>query len=380
MNVLRRWRSFDYLLLLAAIGLVLFGLILINSATLDLRDLNPSLLDTFVVRQAVYFAAGLILLFLVAGLDYRWLRPVALPLYVAILLLLVAVILVGDDNFGSRRWLGLAFFQFQPSELAKLLFIVFLAKFLSDNEDHARSVRLFGVSVALLVVPIGLIYFQPDLGTVTMFVIAWAGMMLVAGARLTFLGGLGSMAAVALPIVYTFGPAYQRNRISTFLNPLADPTGAGYNVLQAETAIGSGGLLGKGLEQGSQTQLNFLRVQQTDFIFSVLGEELGFVGAVLLFALFLIILLRGLNIAANASDSFGRLIATGIVLMILTQMFVNVGVNVRLLPVTGIPLPFVSYGGSSLLTMMLALGLLQSIALRRPRKESKWSAAKGLNP
>jgi rod shape determining protein RodA len=194
----------------------------------------------------------------------------------------------------------------------------------------------------------------------------WFGMVYIAGARLRHLALLAGVGLVVLPFVAVVAlHGYQRERIAIFVDPQRDPLGTGFNINQAAISIGSGGLTGKGLTEGTQTQLDFLRTQTTDYIFSVLGEELGFAGAMLLFFLFLVLLLRGLRIASRASDSYGRLLAAGVVIMILAQVFINIGVNVRLFPVTGIPLPFISQGGSSLVSMFMAVGLLQSVALRR---------------
>lgn len=383
MTFWRRLRNFDWLMLLAVVGLIVYGIFLIFSATTNhFEEGGPRSLhdfvDSLVFRQFIFAFIGLLILFGAAAFDYRWLNRLSPWIYGAVVVLLAIVFFLGEINFGSRRWISAGPIDIQPSELAKLAFILFLARFLSEREQRLSSIRIFLLSLGVLVLPVVLIFLQPDLGTVAMFVTAWLGMLIVAGARLLHIGGVVASSALAAPGAYLFLlHDYMRQRVDTFLNPTADPSGAGYNVIQAEIAIGSGGLFGKGYLNGTQTQLNYLRVRFTDFIFSVLGEELGFIGAILLFALFLIVLLRGLRISAMASDTFGRLVAVGIVMMIATQMFINIGVNVRLLPVTGVPLPFVSYGGSSLLTNLLAIGILQSIALRR-RTERKWSAAHGL--
>jgi rod shape determining protein RodA len=220
----------------------------------------------------------------------------------------------------------------------------------------------------LLIPPVALIFLQPDVGTLIVVAMIWVGLSIIAGVRLRYLFGLAALILVSLPKVYDIAlHSYMRDRIETFLNPDLDPLGRGYNVIQAEISIGSGGLLGKGILGGTQTQLNYLRVQNTDFIFSVLGEEFGYVGAMVLFSLFVILLFRSLNAAASARDNFGRLIVTGVVITILVQAFINIAVNVRLLPATGIPLPFVSFGGTALLTLMLSLGVVESVQARRSR-------------
>ncbi len=254
----------------------------------------------------------------------------------------------------------------QPSEIGKLIVILALAKYLADNHERVNELRVFLTSLAIAAVPALLVFAEPDLGSATIFLFVWLGMVIMAGADMRHVLGLdrhgrSRCSPFALIIVVT---EYQRERISLFLNPASDALGSGFNILQAEISVGSGGLLGKGLTHGTQTQLDYLRTQTTDYVFSVLGEELGFVGAMVLFALFILLLFRGLRAAAISQDVFGRMIAVGIVIFILLQAFINIGVNIRLFPVTGIPLPFISQGGSSLITVFIAIGLLESVIMR----------------
>lgn len=364
------WRHFDYSLLLAALLLLAYGLAMIYSASLSSAAPDQSLWDLPVARQAFFALGGLAAFALAVIADYRILRNLALPLYLAILLVLMGVVALGAISYGARRWLDLGIGFFQPSELAKLVLIIALARFFSQHQKDIKRLGILLVSLAILLPPMVIVYLQPNLGTVVIFAAIWAGMTFMAGARPLHLLAMGLTAAAAAPLAYLFLlQEYMRERIRVFLNPALDPLGAGYNVLQAEISIGSGGLLGKGFAQGTQSQLHYLRIQFTDFVFSVIGEELGFVGGLVLFSLFLLLLWRGLRAASLSQDVFGRLLATGIVSMLLFQVFLNIGINLRLLPVTGVPLPLISYGGSSLLTVLLSLGILESIVMRHKRLE-----------
>ncbi len=361
-----RLRDFDPILMLAALGLVALGTLLIYSGSLS-RFGPPSAFDFShpVVRQAVFAGGGLLLALLVARSDYRALGALSAGLYIAAIAALVFVLAMGETIYGSRRWILIGDMQIQPSEIAKLAVIIALAKYLSDHQDSIGNLRVFAISMAIAAVPALLVFAEPDLGSAIIFAVIWLAMVAVAGARWQHLVGLFATALVAIPfLLIGLVQDYQRARIALWFNPESDPQGAGFNVLQGKISIGSGGLFGKGLAEGTQTQLDYLRTETTDYVFSVLGEELGFVGALVLFALFIILLWRGLRVAELSRDMFGRLLATGMVIFILLQTFINVGVNVGLLPVTGIPLPFVSQGGSSLITLFIGLGILQSILLR----------------
>lgn len=359
----------DVWMLVSPVCLVVIGLVLLYSASYP-PAAGAELLASAPVRQGAYALLGFVLLFLVARLDYRLLANVALPLYGMILLLLVVVLFIGEPGEGVRRWIDLKFFLLQPSEFAKPFVAIALAKFFSQFKEEIRGLRTLAGSLAIVGIPMALVYLQPDLGTALVFTSIWLGMAIMGGIRPLHLSFLAVLGVLAAPVGYLFLlKPYMQQRLLLFMDPYGDPLGAGYNVLQSEISVGSGGLFGKGLLNGTQSQLHFLRVQQTDFIFSVLGEELGFVGALVVFGLFLLLLLRGLAVASEARDDFGRLLAAGIVMMLLTQVFFNVGVAIRLLPVTGIPLPFISFGGSSLFTTLLSLGLLQSIYVHRKRLE-----------
>ncbi len=359
-------RRFDFLMMLACLALVAYGLALIYSGSLALYGSSHAALTHAVLKQAGFAVAGIVLLALLTQIDYRTWSNLAPIIYVISIVALLLVLIAGQRAFGSRRWFSLAGIQLQPSELAKLVTIMLLARYLSDDRHRVRTARGFLTTFAIAMLPALLVFVEPDLGTAVVFLAVWLGMVYTAGARgkhlLTFLGAC----IASVPFMLIVGlSGYQKDRFQSFLDPGKDPLGAGYNILQAQISIGTGGIFGKGWTHGPQTQLAYLRTQTTDYIFSVLGEELGFIGALVLFFLFIVLLFRGLRTASRSNDDFGRYIATGIVIMIVVQLFINIGVNLRLFPVTGIPLPFISQGGSSLLTMFIAVGILQSIAVRR---------------
>ncbi len=361
-----RLRDFDVVLLLAALGLVALGTLLIYSGSFSQFGAPHGLqLSHPVVRQVTFAVFGLALALLFTRLDYRVLGSVSVGLYVAVVAALLFVLVEGEVTHGSRRWILVGGTPVQPSELAKLIVIIALAKYLADHQEQMASVRVFLTSLAIAAIPATLVFAQPDLGSAAILAAIWFGMVVVAGTKWKHLLVLVTGAAVAVPFTFIgLVSDYQRQRLAIWLDPGKDPLGAGFQSLQAKIGIGSGGLFGKGLTEGTQTQLDFLRTGTTDYVFSVLGEELGFVGALVLFALFIILLWRVLRVAELSRDMFGRLVATGMVIYILLQAFINVGVNVGLLPVTGIPLPFVSQGGSSLIALMIGVGILQSILLR----------------
>ena len=363
-------RHFDVPLLLLAAALVSYGALLLYSASLNSYPDGISSLEHPLVKQTAFAVAGLGVMAFVVWLDYRIFGQMAPVLYALAIVMLALVLVVGDPAFGSRRWVSFAGTQIQASEVAKLLMIVALARYLADRQGQMHQLRVFLVSLAMAALPAALVLVEPDMGTAIIFGAIWLGMVVVAGVPMRYMMVLfGFMVSVIPFATLAIMGDYQRERIGLWLNPNADPLGGGFNILQAEISVGSGGLFGKGLTEGTQIQSDFLRTPTTDYIFSVLGEELGLVGALVLFGLFIALLFRGIRVASLARDQFGRLVATGIVIMILFQVFINVAVNIRLLPVTGIPLPFISQGGSSLIMLFVALGLLQGIVLRHKQIE-----------
>jgi rod shape determining protein RodA len=365
----RAARHFDYLLLLFAGGLVAFGGLLIYSAHLSSHPEGVTFGHPL-TKQLVFAGIGICITFAIAWLDYRIFGQMAVGLYAIAILMLIAVLFIGDSVYGSRRWFTFAGQQIQASEVAKLFVIVALARYLADRQAHIKEIQVFVISLAMAALPAGLVLVEPDMGTAMVFGAVWVGMVLMAGvpARhvLTLTGLVVSMIPFGMLVVLG---EYQRERIRLFFDPNSDPLGGGYNILQGELSIGSGGIFGRGITEGPQTQLDFLQTSTTDYIFAVLGEETGLIGAIVLLGLFTLLLFRGIRAASISRDQFGQLIATGIVIMILFQVFINIAVNIRLVPVTGIPLPFVSQGGSSLITLFAALGLLEGIVLRHRQIE-----------
>jgi rod shape determining protein RodA len=356
-------RRFDWYLLALALLLSAFGVLMIASALY-----GNAVLASYPWRQAGFLVAGLILLFAVAAIDYRLLESVAYPVYAVLLGLLVIIAVAGTVAGGAQRWLTLGEFFLQPSELTKIAVIIVLAHYLATHEERMESILTPLGAMLLLVPAVALIYLQPNLGTALSILVIGGTMLLVSGLRWRHALVLGSIAVAGAIAAWRFLlEDYMKDRVLMFLNPSLASAADRYNVDQAMIGIGSGGWLGRGLFRGSQSQLHFLRVRHTDFIFSVTAEELGFIGAVLLILLFALLLFRLIRIANLARDTFGMLIVTGVTTMILFQVIINIGMNLNLMPVTGIPLPFVSYGGSSLWTTLIGIGLAESVMLRHKK-------------
>jgi len=343
-------------LLVSVLAVCVAGLVVLFSAAGE--DVGVFL------RQAARVGLGLAVLIAVAQVPPRILRAVAPWLYALGVLLLVAVALVGDVAMGAQRWLDLGFIRFQPSELMKIAVPLACAWFLHDRPlpPDLRSLVVLGIAI---LVPVLLIAEQPDLGTALLVAAGGGLVVLLAGLQLRYMLGLGALFAAAVPVLWHFLHDYQRQRVLTFLNPQNDPLGAGYHTIQSQIAIGSGGVFGKGYMNGSQAHLEFLPERSTDFIFAVIGEEWGLVGLSVLIVLYLFVLARGLYIAAQAQDTFSRLIAGALTLTFAVYVFVNSGMVAGLLPVVGVPLPLVSYGGTSMVTLMAGFGILMSIHSRR---------------
>jgi len=360
-------RHVDPVLLIAAVLLAIVGLFAIYSAThqsLSAVGLDPG---RFVKRQITFLAVAAILLLLVASVDYRMFKVYAGIAYTSSLVLLVLVRTpLGTSVKGSQRWFELFGFQLAPSEIAKLAVIGMLAAFLSEIRGDLTLRDVFRAS-GLAAIPAALVFLQPDLGTSIVFVAILVGILVVAGARARHLGVLALTAIALIFAGFQFGlvKEYQLERLRAFLDSANVDDAARYNREQAEIAIGSGGLVGLGYLQGTQTNLDFVPEQHTDFIFTVVGEEFGFLGAAALLSLYGVVLWRAFRIAMVSKDPFGTYLAAGIASMFALQMFVNVGMNIGIMPITGIPLPFVSYGGSSLLLNAAAIGVLESIHMRR---------------
>ncbi|AHE97932.1 rod shape-determining protein RodA [Thioalkalivibrio paradoxus] len=342
----------DGTLLLLLVLLLALGLVVLFSATGE----SVAAME----RQLVRIGFGLAGLLLVARIPVSTLRAWSPWLFLAALGLLIAVMVMGEIGKGARRWLDLGILRFQPSEIMKLAMPLMVAWYLSLRNAPPRFVDLIVVAV-LIVVPVWLIMRQPDLGTALLVGAAGLLVVFLAGLNWRWFVGLGAAVAAAVPLLWTQMHDYQRQRVLTLLNPESDPLGAGYHIIQSKIAIGSGGLYGKGWLNGTQSQLQFLPERSTDFVFAVYAEEFGFLGVLVLLALYFLIIMRGLWIAGMAQDRFSRLIAGSISLTFAVYMIVNIGMVSGLLPVVGIPLPLVSYGGTSLVTLMVGFGILMAI-------------------
>jgi rod shape-determining protein RodA len=359
-------RRLDGVLLAAVLALSLIGTLLVWSATAATLREQGSDPHTYLFKQLINVIIGLVLMLGVTLLDYRQLRTYAPVLYGVSLLGLVAVLAVGTPVNGSKSWITVpGGNQIEPSEFAKLAVILMAAAFLSEMR-HANgrpSRRAVVLTLAMAIVPLVLVVKEPDLGVTILILLTVLGLIALSGIKLRWLG-LGA-AAGALCVLAVFQlhllKAYQLGRLTAFLHPDADPQGSGYSAAQAKVAIGSGGVFGQGLFHGSLISGNFIPEQHTDFIFAVAGNELGFVGAAAVIALLALLMLRALRIAARADDMFGMLVASGIVIWFAVQSFINIGMTIGIMPVTGLPLPFVSYGGSAMFADMIAIGALQSV-------------------
>ena len=361
----RLLRRTDLTLIAATAAIVIMSLVIIGSAT----HVNTPSEERywFVQRQGISILVDIGLAIFLMNFDYKVLQRYGHHFYEFNLILLVLVMLIGQTALGAQRWIALGPISIQPSEFSKLIMIISLAAILEKKGGKINTLKGLLPVAAYVGVPFILVLKQPDLGTSLVFLAIFVGMIFIAGIRLRLLMGFFVAGMAALPVVWHFLKDYQKMRIMVFLDPNVDPLGAGYHIIQSKIAIGSGMLFGKGLFGGTQSQLNFLPENHTDFIFSVVGEELGFVGCVILLLLYLVILWRGLQIARDASDTFGRLLAVGIISMIAFHVLVNVGMTMGIMPVTGIPLPLMSYGVSSLTTNIMAIAILLNIRLRRQK-------------
>jgi rod shape determining protein RodA len=353
------WRiaeGIDQTLLVLALSLTMLGLAALFSAAYQ----NPARL----VGQLGNLAVALVAMWCVAQLSPQALMRFALPAYAVALALLIAVALFGDVVNGARRWLNVGIGRFQPSEMMKLALPLMLAWYFHRNESSLR-LRNFAVAGLLLAVPVGLILRQPDLGTAGLVGAAGFFVIFFAGISWKVLGGLVAAGAAAIPLAWPFLHDYQQRRVLTLLDPTKDPLGAGYHIIQSTIAVGSGGISGKGWLNGTQAHLEFIPERDTDFIFAVFSEEFGLIGNVVLLILYALLIGRGLVIAANAATVFARLLAGSVSLIFFTYAFVNMGMVSGILPVVGVPLPFLSYGGTALLTLFLGIGILMSVNRHR---------------
>jgi rod shape determining protein RodA len=394
---------FDYRILLPVLGLLAFGIVSVYSATFDAR------VPEIFYRQLVFAAVGMVVLLVLAFLPFRMLQFISYPAYILSIILLVAVLLIGKTVSGSTSWFSFGAFRLQPSEITKITTALALATYLARTDVSLRSIKCFLIASAIVLFPVALIMLQPDMGTAVVYlgmffpVLYWGGatrftlMAIVAPGTVAVASLFGTtpfliavlvvavafytlrenrvltalvfsltiLIGISVQFIYSGLKPYQQKRIATFLDPGADPLGAGYNILQSKVAIGSGGLLGKGFLRGTQTQLNFIPEQWTDFIFCVPGEEFGFVGAAAVLTLFALVLYRGVAVAASVKNPYSSFLAIALTATLATHVCMNVGMSLGLLPVIGVPLPFLSYGGSALFAAMAMIGILMNLYAHR---------------
>jgi rod shape determining protein RodA len=374
---LASWLRIDPLLLVAAVGLIGASVYTLGTATLDDIEGDPY---HYVVRQAAYGGVGVVLMFAVARFDYSRLREMRIGLYLGAIGLLLLTMVAGSTTRGSKRVIEMPFFEIQTSELVKVLLILALAGFLIDRIRRLQERETTSRIMLLALIPTILVVAQPDLGSALVYLVIALAVLFVAGTKWTHFAALGTLTAGAVALVLVAAPAvgvevlkpYQVDRLTAFVNPSDDPRDEGYQLEQSITAIGSGQKTGRG-EDASQTKLDFLPEHHTDFVFATVGEEFGFVGAAVVLSLYALLLWRALRILTMAKNLYGALIAGGVTAMLMFQIFVNVGMTIGIMPITGVTLPLLSYGGSSVIVIFLALGLLQSIHVQA----HEMAAAKG---
>ncbi len=358
MSNAKLWRHFDFLLLGAVAALVIFGVAILRSATVEVESLVE-----LVPRQIIYAAVGLVLIFILTWLDYRLWNSLAPAGYGVMIFLLAAIFFIGLVRHGANRWIDLGVIELQPSEAGKILIILALARFLALHRREVQDLKWVVYSMLYVGFPAILVFLQPDLSTTILFAVLWFAMMWAAGLKLQHIG-LFVLIALVLPLLlWPLLQGYMRNRVVQFVYPDFDPA-AKYNVDQALISIGSGGLFGQGYGHASQVQLRFLRVRHTDFIFSTIAAQFGFAGATVVMALMFFVIYRILRAARLARDPFGAFVCYGVATMIFYQAAFNMAMNMNLLPVAGLPLPFISYGGSNLMTFLIGIGLVESVVLR----------------
>lgn len=346
----------DWILIFSLLILSIFGIIAVHI-----------LVPGSLLQQLAYFIFAFIFFLIFSQIDYRILEKISLPLYLGSIAFLFAPLLFGKITRGSVRWIQFGPITIQPSEIVKPFLVIFFASFFSNGKLNFKKILIGGI---LLVIPLFLVFIQPDLGSSLVILLSWIGIVFFAGIPTGFILMALALFIMLLPITWILLKEYQRQRIISFLNPSADPLGAGYHIIQTIIAVGSGQFFGRGLGRGTQSQLKFLPERHTDFIFASLAEDLGFLGSAILILGFLILLWRILFISQKTKDLFGSLVCLGVFSILFSQIFINIGMNIGLLPITGITLPIVSYGGSSLVATMISLGIIENIAKLKKREES----------
>ncbi|MCK5707414.1 MAG: rod shape-determining protein RodA [Candidatus Aureabacteria bacterium] len=346
-------KEFLFGIFLTAIILSIIGCIVIYSA-----KSSESFIRSYAFKQCIVMFLGIFVSVFIFFLSYRFISFFTWIAYIGNVMLLIAVLMMGVVRMGAQRWLVIGGFTIQPSELCKITVILALAKYFSWDFDNRKSIRYFIFSFLIAGVPMLLILKQPDLGTAMIIIPVLFSMLFFIGANYYYLFGTIGLGLLSAPLLWSRLADYQKSRLLTFINPNADPTGTGYTLLQSKVAIGSGGLYGKGWFHGTQTQLGFLPEKHTDFIFSVLGEEWGFIGALVVMFIYLVLIYYCLAVADHSKNVFGKVASVGLAVMLFTHIFINIAMTLGLMPITGLPLPFLSYGGSSLMTNFIVIGLL----------------------
>lgn len=362
----RLLKNLDYFLIVITILIVVISLIIIGSAT----HINTPSEDRYyyVQRQGLFAIINSVFVLLFLNIDYRSLGRIANSAYILNLSMLLAVMFIGHSALGAQRWIQIGPINLQPSEFSKIIMIISLANMLEKRIGHLNTFKEVLPVFIYVGIPFILVLKQPDLGTALVFLAILFGMLFIAGINLRVFAQIAGIGVISMPVFWKFIlKDYQKQRLTVFIDPNVDPLGSGYHIIQSKIAIGSGMLFGKGLFSGTQSQLNFLPENHTDFIFAVIGEELGFIGASLILLLYFFLLHRGIKITAAAQDNFGMLLAAGITSMLTFHVLVNVGMTAGIMPVTGIPLPLMSYGVSSQTTNLLCIGILLNIYMRRQK-------------
>ncbi len=359
---MKRKKDFDYLLIVITAVIFIIGIATIYSAT---KSRNLPIEESFFIKQLNWMGLSAVLFIIAVSISYQRFIDISYFVYGINVILLLMVLVSGHVRLGAQRWFSIGGFMFQPSEFIKLSLILALANYAASKKDSMKDLRSLVIPTLLLAIPFVLVLLQPDLGTALLLVPTFLSIMVISGARLKYLGIMILTGLAALPLFWHFFRDYQKQRLLVFVNPNIDPLGAGYTIIQSKIAVGSGGLMGKGWLNGTQNQLNFLPERHTDFIFSIVGEEWGFLGAAALVLMYFFIVKRALKIGSLTSDLYGKTIAYGIGVMIALQVVINISMTIGFMPVVGIPLPLVSYGGSSLITTVIAIGLLINVGMRR---------------
>lgn len=357
----KSFKKFDFILFITVLLLCIYGIVMIKSATLSFES------DRYVLMQTISTVLGFIGIFTLVMMDSQVIGKLYIPIYIVSIILLLAVLLfgTGEDQWGASNWLYIGSFGFQPAEIAKVGLIIFLSKYISNNKNEINEPFTLLKILALAGLPILLVALQPDLGTAIVFIFIVVVMLFAAGLNLRYFAYALIAGIISLPILWFNLDVYQKNRIFSFLDPESDLTGTGYQAMQSRIAVGSGKIFGRGLFEGVQTQYNYIPEKHTDFIFAVIGEELGLIGGGALIILYFILIYRLLKIAKNSSDTFSSLMVTGIVAMFLIHIWENIGMTIGLMPITGIPLPFLSYGGTFQLINLLCIGIALSVSIRK---------------